>query len=473
VYLALLSEHDINYYLAQKTSGFWIAAALGALLAIGLVALVARTIPRWTLALPLVLFENVPPRQALGESARRSAGSRGPILVTLLLWASVAATMVVVLSWLLQTTGREIAPHLAGSLGALLAFATVFSLIAATLVLAVGVINISLLSLLVARWYLRVGDVPATDLAQYRTTGALRLTGRAVAGITFLSLLAMLGVALVAFLSHREQHEVLVIAHRGSSAVAPENTLAAFRLSADQRTDFVELDVQESADGEVLVVHDSDLMKVGGNPTRIWDGTAAALRSVDIGSFKTAEYSSERVPTLAEALAACKGRCGVIVELKSYGHHQQLEQRVAAIVEAAGMQDSCVFMSLDHEMVRRMKALRPNWRVGLLVAKALGDLTDLRADFLAVEARAATRPFVRRAHRAHQDVYVWTVNDPAWMLVALSHGVDGLITDKPALARRVIERRAQMSTAQRFLVAQLIRMGASTDVLAAEDALRP
>jgi glycerophosphoryl diester phosphodiesterase len=179
------------------------------------------------------------------------------------------------------------------------------------------------------------------------------------------------------------------------------------------------------------------------------------------------------VPTLAEALAACKGRCRVIVELKSYGHHQQLEQRVAAIVEAAGMQDSCVFMSLDHEMVRRMKALRPDWRVGLLVAKAIGDLTDLRADFLAVEARTATRPFVQRAHRARQDVYVWTVNDPAWMLVALSHGVDGLITDKPTLARRVIERRAQMSTAQRFLVAQLIRMGASTDVLAAEDALRP
>jgi glycerophosphoryl diester phosphodiesterase len=85
----------------------------------------------------------------------------------------------------------------------------------------------------------------------------------------------------------------------------------------------------------------------------------------------------------------------------------------------------------------------------------------------------ATRRFIRRAHRAGQDVYIWTVNDPAWMFVGLSRGVDGLITDKPDVARRVIELRKQMSEPQRFLVAQLIRFGASTDALEAPDALRP
>jgi len=215
------------------------------------------------------------------------------------------------------------------------------------------------------------------------------------------------------------------------------------------------------------------LMKVGGNPVKIWDGDAAMLRTIDIGSFKDPRFSAERVPTLAEALAACKGRCRVIVELKSYGHNQRLEERVAAIVEEAGMENDCMFMSLDLDMARRMKALRPSWRVGLLVAKAMGDLTEFKADFLAVEARMASRGFVRRAHRAGQDVYIWTVDDPAWMFVGLSRGVDGLITDKPDVARKVIERRAQMSESQRFLVAQLIRFGASTDALEAEGALRP
>ena len=288
-----------------------------------------------------------------------------------------------------------------------------------------------------------------------------------------MALLAAVGVAFAGFLVNRDQGAVVIIAHRGSSATAPENTLAAFRLAAEQRTDFVELDVQESADGQVVVVHDSDLMKVGGDATRVWEGDAVRLREIDIGSHKGPQYSAERVPTLAEALAVCKGRCRVIVELKSYGHNQQLEERVASIVEAAGMEQDCIFMSLDHGMVRRLKTLRPAWRVGVLVAKAMGDLTELKADFLAVEARMATRRFVLRAHRAGQEVYIWTVNDPAWMMVGLSRGVDGLITDKPDLARKVIERRAGMSASQRFLVAQLIRLGATTQALEAEGALRP
>src|SRR6185503_9581025 len=127
---------------------------------------------------------------------------------------------------------------------------------------------------------------------------------------------AAVGIAPVAFLVNRGQLPALIIAHRGASAEAPENTLAAFRLAADQKTDFIELDVQESADGQVLVAHDSDLMKVAQEPTKIWEGDAATLRSIDIGSYKDRRFASERVPTLAEALAVCKGRCRVVVELK-------------------------------------------------------------------------------------------------------------------------------------------------------------
>ncbi len=138
----------------------------------------------------------------------------------------------------------------------------------------------------------------------------------------------------------------------------------------------------------------------------------------------------------------CKGRCRVVVELKSYGHDERLEERVAAIVEAAGMENDCIFMSLDHDMVRKMKRLRPDWRSGVLVAKAIGDLTTLEADFLAVEAGMATPRFVRQAHRAGRDVYVWTVNYAASMLLAMGRGVDGLITDQPDLARRVVSSAA-------------------------------
>jgi glycerophosphoryl diester phosphodiesterase len=475
VYWTLLREHDINFYISRQPPQFWAAAGIMAAVVIGLVYLLARTVARWALAMPLVLFENVSPRQALGESARRTSGSHSLILRILAAWALTALVLLSITTWLVQYLGRVIAPHLSGSLGMLLMFVVALALVGVVLTFAVGIFNSSMFSLLITHLYLAVGarQLPASTLAKYDSSDLRRLSARMVAGIVAVSLVAAVGVGLFAFLVNRNQYPSLIIAHRGSSAIAPENTLAAFRLAADQHTDFIELDVQESADGQVLVVHDSDLMKVGGNPTKIWDGSAATLRSIDIGTSKDPRYSAERVPTLAEALEACKGRCRVIVELKSYGHDQHLEERVAAIVEEAGMESDCIFMSLDRDMVRKMKALRPSWRVGLLVAKAIGDLTELKADFLAVEVRMATRQFVKRAHATGQDVYVWTVNDPAWMFVALGRGVDGLITDKPDLALRVIERRAQMSEPQRFLAALLIRFGATTDSLASENALRP
>ena len=474
VYVALLRAHDINYYLAEKPPQFWIAVALIALIGIGFALLLARTIARWAFAWPLVAFEQVHPRQALGESARRAAGSYGLILASLAVWAASAFVLTSVLTWLMRSTGFWVAPHVAGSLPLLLLFIGVWALVAAFLALAANVVNFSLFALVLTRLYQRIAQRTPASLAQYAgEVWRVRWTGPWGAAILALVVLGMGGVAELAFLATRNQAAVVIIAHRGSSAGAPENSLAAFRLAAEQHSDLVELDVQESSDGQVLVAHDADLMKVSGNPATIWGTPAATLRAIDIGTYKDARYAAERVPTLAEALAVCKGRCKVLVELKSYGHNQHLEERVVQVVEAAGMADQCEFMSLDHDMVRKMKELRPSWRVGILVAKAMGDLTELKADFLAVESRMASRRFVRRAHRAGQDVYIWTVNDPAWMLMGLTRGVDGLITDHPDLARRVITARARLSEPQRLLVALLIRFGATAQSLAAEDALRP
>ena len=477
VYFALLRPHDINFYLAQRPPVFYVAAAIGAVILVALAALLVRTIARWALALPLVLFEGVLPRRALGESARRSSGNRWVIVAVLASWLVVGVILLNVARWLPEVLGRGLAPQLAGSLPALLLFVAVLAFLWVAVGLIVGIVNASLLALGIVRLYLRIGEpreprVPE-PVSLGRLGGPVRMSRRAIAGVAAIVVLVFVGFAMLAFMVTRSNQPVLVIAHRGASAVAPENTLAAFRLAIEQGADFVELDVQESADGEVLVVHDSDLMKIGGGPAKIWEATAAELRAVDIGSHKGPQYSGERVPTLAEALAVCKGKARVDVELKSYGHDQKLEERVAAIVEAAGMANDCIFMSLDHTMIARMKRLRPSWRCGVLAAKARGDLTSLHADFLAVEVRMATGRFVRQTHRAGQDVYVWTANDPAWMLAAMSRGADGLITDKPDLAREVVARRAKLSDAQRFGLAALVRLGAHERLLDDEGNLRP
>ena len=477
VYVALLRPHDINYYLAHRPPVFYVAAAIGAVIFVALAALLLRTIARWALAMPLVLFEGVLPRRALGESARRSSGNRWVIVAVLASWAVVGLVLLNVARWLPELLGRGVAPLLAGSLAALVLFIAGLAFLWAAAGLIAGVVNAALLALSIVRLYLRVGEPREPRVPEPVSLGRfgapVRISRPVVAGMGTIVVLAFVGLAMLALVVTRRNEPVVVIAHRGSSAAAPENTLAAFRLAIEQGADFVELDVQESADGEVLVVHDSDLMKLGGAPSKIWETDAATLRAVDIGSHAGPQFSGERVPTLAEALAVCKGKARVIIELKSYGHDQKLEERVAAIVEAAGMADDCIYMSLDHAMIGRMKRLRPSWRCGVLVAKAVGDLASLDADFFAVEARVATRRFVRRVHGAGREIYVWTVNDPAWMLAAMSHGVDGLITDRPDVARLVVARRAAMSDGQRLLVALRGRRGARTEAPAAESALRP
>jgi glycerophosphoryl diester phosphodiesterase len=474
VYLAVLKEYDINYYIAIRPPEFWMAIVIAVTLLFSLIALLVRTIARWALALPLVLFENVMPRRALGESSRRTTGVRPLIMVVLAAWAVFAVLLLAIGASLPAVIGRSLAPQLAGSLGWLLLFMTVLVLFWGALGVVASIVYTAVFALAIVRLYLRAGDprpqVPTSTAFDWAFP---RLPRSALVSALIVVLLAALGIALLVAATTRRNQQVLVIAHRGSSVTAPENTLAAFRLAVEQDADFIEFDVQESADGEVVVMHDSDLMRVGGSPLKVWEAGAEALRAVDIGSRTAARFSAERVPTLAETLAVCKGGSRVIVELKSYGHAQRLEEKVVDIVEAAGMEQDSIFMSLDHEMVRRIKQLRPSWRAGVLVAKAIGDLTSLRADFLAVEARLATRAFVRQAHRAGQDVYVWTVNDPAWMLAAMSNGVDGLITDKPDVARLVVERRARMTDVQRVVVALLVRFGARVEALAAEDALRP
>jgi glycerophosphoryl diester phosphodiesterase len=474
IYWFLLHDHDINFYLARKPPVFWGAVSLAGLVLAGLAALMLWMVCRWVLSLPLVLFEGVSPRSALWESAKRSVGHRRAIALAFAAWAVAAAVLSYVPTGLVKLLGREVAPFFAGSVGLLLLFMVGLAFLWGLLWLAAGIVSTSAVALLLNRIYHHLGDprspVPPAGMTEGRD---VRLSRRAATWIVAAAVIAAVGVGLLVFIATHNGQPVLVIAHRGASLDAPENTLSAFRKAIEQKADYVEMDVQESKDGVVVVVHDSDLMKVGGSPLKIWEATAEELRAVDLGSRVGPQFAGEKVPTLEETLQTCKGKAKMVIELKSYGHDEHLEEKVVALVEAAGMQDDCIIMSLDHHQVQEMKGLRPNWRCGLLAAKAVGDPTALKADFLAVENKVATARFIRRAHRAGMPVFVWTLDDPAKMFQAISFGADGLITNKPALARQVIERRNQMSDAQRLLGALLVRLGASTNELASEDALRP
>ncbi len=148
-----------------------------------------------------------------------------------------------------------------------------------------------------------------------------------------------------------------------------------------------------------------------------------------------------------------------LVYLKVYGHGDRLEERTIEIVETMGMADQVALMSLHRPTVETLKGLRPNWRIGLLAAVSIGDLTQVDADFLAVNAKTATPGFIRRAQDAGKEVLVWTVNSPAQMAAVASAGADGIITDEPALALEVLGQMDTLSPIERFLLGAGSRFG--------------
>ncbi len=246
--------------------------------------------------------------------------------------------------------------------------------------------------------------------------------------------------------------QVEVIGHRGAAAARPENTMAAVVKAIEDGADWVEIDVQETADGEIIVTHDSDFMKAAENPLKVWDATMDDIANIDVGSWFDPVYASERVPTLRDVLSVVKDRSKLIIELKYYGHDVDLENRVVALVEEADMQHQIATMSLKYPAVQKMLQLRPEWRAGVLAATSVGNLSGLEGDFLAVSASNVSGRLLRQAELAGKDVYVWTVNTPAMMSRMISLGVDGLITDEPAQARMVIEYHKSLNTVERFML---------------------
>jgi len=469
IYLLLLGKHDINYYLAFRPPEFRAALLLAIVLLAAFALLVLRLLGSWLLAEPLVLFGGVPGRDSLRSSSRLLAGREWKVAWWLAVWIAV----LVLASWLgnavVGLLGDLLIPPLGGSLALYAGGLALTLLLAGVVQLFILFVATALFALLLVRFYRGCAGpgalVPAPiDRGLLGEKVPVTVPGKGLLVGWFAIVAVVAGTGAVVNDSLDDEEPVAVIAHRGASRAAPENTLAAFERAVEEGADWIELDVQENAEGTVVVAHDSDLMKLAGKPLKVWEARDEDLRDLDIGSWFGPEFVDQRVPTLRQALLAARGRAGVIIELKYYGHADRLESRVAEIVERAGMQDRIQVMSLKRDGVARFAELRPAWPRGLLNTVSVGDLTRLDLDFLALNAAAAKSSVIRRAHRKGMKVFVWTVNDPVQMSVMMSRGADGLITDMPAVAREVIDVREELGPFGRLLVWIAGESGLLTDV---------
>lgn len=456
-YATLLSNYDINYYLTEKPPVFIAAVCVGGMLLAALAAILLRAFSGWLFALPLLLFEKMSPSQSLRQSNERAVGHRWTIVVFIAGWIIATSGMALVATGVVGFVGNLLVQDGTASLRYLMVAVGLTLSFWAFANVTINLLTTTTFAAILFSLYRHCGSA---NLSVMRLGQAMSSTGQTGLGITrarvvmagVVGVVVAASVGAFAIQSVRLEDNVEIMAHRGASTVAPENTMAAFGQAIEDGADWIELDVQETSDGEVVVLHDSDFMKLGGNPLKIWDATMDDLSEIDIGSRFGTEFASQRTPLLSEVLRQCKDKIGVNIELKYYGHDQDLEQRVVDVVEAEGMVSDVLVMSLKRDGVRKLKSLRPDWKVGLLMSVSAGDLRKINVDFLAVNAGFASRRFIASAHASGMDVYVWTVNDPMTMSTMVSRGVDGLLTDRPALARKVLRQRAAMSGPERLML---------------------
>ncbi len=458
IYIKLLTEYDINFYLTERPPVFILAVSLTTIILIAAMSLILRLLSSWFFALPLVLFENTKVSKALSLSGKRAQGHRLRILKWLVGWALVNVILSASIPFLVISLGRLMVP---GATAALL-----FLVLTIGVILALWLVSNLLLNMLASTSFAAVlfnvychfgknGELyraPSIHKTIHSYQSRVKVTRKKILISSLAALIMSFAIGLGVLYDVQLEDHTDIIAHRGASATTPENTMAAVIQAIAEKADWVEIDVQETADGDVVVFHDSDFMKLANNNLKIWDATISDLKSIDIGSHFSQQFKEQRVPLLCQVLVASKGKIRVIIELKYYGHDQQLEQRVAEIVEAEGMQSEVMIMSLKSDKVQKMKALRPLWKVGLLASAAIGNLANADADFLAVNAGLATRDFIRSVHENDKQIYAWTVNDTSTMSTLIGRGVDGLITDKPALAQTVLEHRSNINLLGRILL---------------------
>jgi glycerophosphoryl diester phosphodiesterase len=252
---------------------------------------------------------------------------------------------------------------------------------------------------------------------------------------------------------------VRITAHRGHARAAPENTLSAMSKAIESGADYAEMDVQQTADGQVVLLHDRDLKRVAGVSRRLDELSYGEVRRLDVGSWFGPAFSGERVPTLAEVIALCRGKIRLNIELKFFGPDRRLARVVADIIREQDFESDCLVTSLDYDALLEVKRHNPRLRTGLIVAYSLGDVSRLEVDALSVRADFLSDELLRAAHRHGREVHAWTVNDAGQMTRLIKRGVDNIITSDPDLGGRVRDEWAGLTRTERLVLASRLLLG--------------
>lgn len=286
-------------------------------------------------------------------------------------------------------------------------------------------------------------EVPVYELMKqyswYQKVGRRRMA--AILSVVFLLFEGSYLVALAA--SYDNSLETLmgdmkITAHRGGALMAPENTVSALKSSIECGADMAEIDVQETEDGKLILLHDDSLKRTAGVKKKVWEMELAEIKKLDAGTSFHERYRGEKIPTLEEVLDFCKGKLDLNIEIKYNGKNKGIVNKVVRTIREAGFEEHCVVTSMNYQFLEQIKKLAPEIRTGYIMTMTYGSVSKVSAaDFFSVKYTYVDESFVREAHALGKEVHAWTVNYRGDVKRMLDMGVDNIITDDPVMVRKV------------------------------------
>ena len=235
------------------------------------------------------------------------------------------------------------------------------------------------------------------------------------------------------------RESVIVTAHRGASHVAPENTLSAMSAAVEAGADFAELDVRLTRDGQVVLMHDRTVDRTTNGTGELWDFSLSELRALEAGSWFSEEFDGEPIPTLREVIRFARGRLKLNIEIKISREEPAIAAAVVDIIRSEECGENCMVTSFSRETVEAVKRIAPEIRTGFIFGSDYpDDVFEGSWDVLSCNHEVVDSMFVVRAKQSGKSVHVWTVDERVLMLRLIELGVDGIISNRPALLRQVI-----------------------------------
>ena len=244
-----------------------------------------------------------------------------------------------------------------------------------------------------------------------------------------------------------------VTAHRGASRLYPENTMPAFEAAVELGADWIELDIQQTRDGQIVVMHDTNLRRTTGLNRYVWELDYAEISGLDAGSWFSSTFSGTGIPLLSEVMEFAKEHdIRLNIELKPTGHETDFEKSVVELVRSYDMTEDCVLTSQSYDTLQNLKAWGPDCKTVYVMAVAFGNLTKLdAADAFSIKSVNVTESLVSRLHDAQKEIYAWTVNSRSAIEKMIRLQVDNVITNDVVLAKECVYSSKTSNVIQKYL----------------------